>query len=553
MKILSIKKREGTNVIPLRNKEKAKAPEPQAPKVTSNQLKARLAILTETALHSRRELLQKLTDPRRDFDAECGYPDEITPEVYRDTYDRLGIAHRVVELLPKETWAMDPMVYETVESKDEDEAQKEDTEFDKAWKILVKKRNVWHHLQRIDEVSGIGRFGVLFLGFSDGQELDQPVLGVEDPQATPKSELVGNQEEEKFPLSLLYMRSLDESLVQVLTREDNLNSPRYGKPKTYSLQFKDQVLQTSSNRTLTVHWSRVLHVAEDCLDSGIYGTPRMQAVFNHLMDIKKILGGSGEMFWRGGFPGYSFEVAPGSPAETELDEESLVEQIDEYAQGLSRYLKLVGVTAKSLAPQVADPTAHFEANLLAIAITMGCPLRVLKGTEESKLASTQDKKTWNLRLARRQDTYVTPMIIREFVDRLMDAGVLPMVEEYEVAWPDLNAATDSEKADIALKRTQALAAYVAGNVDALIAPPEFLELIMGMELEDIAEIIEAMKTYQGSIAAEAAAKGVEATGAAMAALNPEGTIGGAGKTSPGASGSEDGDTTSPEPDGIGAR
>jgi len=111
------------------------------------------------------------------------------------------------------------------------------------------------------------------------------------------------------------------------------------------------------------------------------------------------------------------------------------------------------------------------------------------------LASDQDMKTWNKRLSKRQKYYLTPFIIRPLIDRLMELGVMSAVEEYEIEWPDLNAPSESEIAEIAAKRTDAYAKYVAGNVDQLIPPKEFLMMIMEMSEEDAESIIDAAMKY----------------------------------------------------------
>ena len=68
-------------------------------------------------LTARRDWLRKLFDPRRNLDDECGYPkDQPRLEEYATLYDREPVAARVVEVLPKESWQVQPTVYE-----DEDE------------------------------------------------------------------------------------------------------------------------------------------------------------------------------------------------------------------------------------------------------------------------------------------------------------------------------------------------------------------------------------------------------------------------------------------------
>jgi len=168
--------------------------------------------------------------------------------------------------------------------------------------------------------------------------------------------------------------------------------------------------------------------------------------------------------------------------------------------GLQRYIALEGLTANQLQTQVADPASHLECQIKNVAITLGVPFRIFLGTEEAQLAGEQDIKSWNKRLARRQNEYVTPLIIRPFIERLIAFGVLPDVS-FTVDWPDLNAPSDQEKAQVALTITDACQKYVAGNVDALIQPKDWWTMIIGLTTEQ-ADAIE--KSFSGSIEDELA-------------------------------------------------
>lgn len=433
----------------------------------------------------RSTLLNKLIDDRRDIDLECGYPKELTTTQYKLMYDREGVATRVVNIYPEESWRDDPEVYE--------DEKPEDTEFEKAWKDLEMERQLYSYMAKVDEVSGIGRFGVLLLGFDDGEDLSKPVEGIGDDGAV--AERTGKDPKR----NLLYLRAFDESVVTVKEVEKDMENPRYGKPKTYTISF-DTIAATRSSsgeiRTTTsqeklVHWTRVIHVADNRRSSEVYGIPRMQTLFNRLYDLRKIAGGSGEMFWKGGFPGYSFEMDPNARALTPDQEDDLTDEIANYANGLQRYMKLQGVTVNSLEPQVADPSSHVETELELIAIAMGIPKRVFIGSEQAQLSSSQDTKRWNQRISRRQNKYLSPYIVRPTIDRLIAAGVLPAPKEsYMVSWPDLDTPSEKDKAEVLKTQMEALAKYVAGNVDQVIPQDILLTMFMGMD-EKQAKAIEA--------------------------------------------------------------
>jgi hypothetical protein len=232
------------------------------------------------------------------------------------------------------------------------------------------------------------------------------------------------------------------------------------------------------------------------MNSDIYGQPRMERVFNRLLDIKKIAGGSGEMFWKGGFPGLSLEAMPEADEQITFDPEATKDQMEKYMNGLQRYLALVGMQAKTLTVQVADPTPHLDVQLRLIATALGVPWRVFIGSEQSELASTQDTRRWNKRLVHRRETYLTPYLIRPLVDRLSAAGALPTPKELIVKWPDPEAPNKTEQTQLAQQASEAMAKYVQSGSDVLMSPFHFLTLILGMSDDEATAVVEAASSEQ---------------------------------------------------------
>ncbi len=458
-------------------------------------------------LLTRAQMWKALLDPEgRDLDKECGYPLSVGPAEYHQMYEREGVGTRVVHCLPDESWAMPPEIYETEEA--------EETEFEKVLDALNKDVRLLHFLHRADVLSGIGRFGVLLLGLDDGK---------------PLSDEASSGDKRK----LLYLRAFDESVVTVASREMDTKSPRYSLPTSYTINYTDESGVGTSTREsvgVTVHWSRVIHLADNRGMSEVYGTPRMLPVWNRLLDIRKILGGSAEMFWRGAFPGFSFEVNPELLAQgVELDKTTMRDEFEKYANGLQRYMAMTGVSTRSLAPQVVSPREQIETHMKTIAITIGIPFRVLFGSEQAELASSQDSKTWLKRVDRRREEYVTPLIIRPTIDRLIALGVLPEpAEEYQVYWPDLSAPSEMEKAQLGVTRTQALQTYIAGQVDQLVPPRQFLMGVVGMDVEEVDAIEEAAMEYAEEKAEEKEAQAQEQATQAQA----QGGAGGNGQPPP---------------------
>ena len=426
-------------------------------KVTANE-----SALINEAFTLRRDLIQKLLDDTRDLDTECGYPNVIDTADYQRMFDRNGIGNRIVRLWPEECWNSLPEVCENDDSKD--------TDFEKEWKELERKYHLFSYLYRLDVLSGIGRFGVLLIGVNDGKLLAEPI-------------------ESSNGLELIYLKVFSESVIEVKSKETDTKSPRYGLPVVYTIKTEAVDGELSAEQT-DLHWHRVIHVADNRAVSETFGTPRLKTTYNYVLDLKKTLGGSAEMFWKGGFPGIMFEVnKERTEALTTKEKKSMREEFENYSNKLQRYMALVGVTAKSMTPQVADPSNHFAAQLKAIAITLGVPYRMFMGSEQAKLASTQDTKTWNRRIAKRQNDYLTPLVIRPIVDRFIELCILKEPKEYEVKWPSLEELDPKDASEIAKNKTESMVKYVMGGVEAIMPPSQFLVMILGFTDEEAEAIL----------------------------------------------------------------
>lgn len=428
-------------------------------------------------------LQQTLGYTNRDIDRECGHPVEITTQQYGQAFERGDLAKRVVSIYPEESWQSAPEIYET-----ENETE---TEFEKRWQEVQEKHHILQLLQRADVLSGIGRFGIILLGIDDGLDLREPITGLDDRGENNSGE----------PRELIYLRAFDERLIDSVKLETNPTSPRFGQPIEYTVKFDSEWMNagttftapnTRNTTSMVVHWHRIIHLTDNRTNSEIFGEPRLKVVYNRLLDLKKIAGASPEMFWKGGFPGLFF----GAPLETkdgrkvEVDIDSVKEEYAKYAEGLQRILiGEGGVNATPIPVQLADPTAHAEVQFTLIAAAMAIPKRILMGSERGELASSQDKVAWNERLNRRREDYLSPFVIRPMLGRLMNIGILPKVETVFIDWSDLNTPSEQEKAEVAAKKTDAMAKYVASGMDALMSPFHYWTLIQGMTDKE-AEAIE---------------------------------------------------------------
>ena len=441
--------------------------------------KQRLEVLS--TMVSRLSLSQRLGKSfsgDRDLYSTLGYPTEIEYEDYRARYSRQGIAAAIIDRPIDMTWTGKIEVKEI----DNDTLQKD-------YDILDKELKLKNNFKRLDTLSSIGRFAVLLLGFNDIQTKEQ------------MAQMVTKGTGRK----LLYVKSFSESMVKIKKYDNLSSSKRYGKPVLYQISMDNISAGTSFN--VDVHYTRVIHVAGEVLENDIFGIPVMQKVYNRLMDLEKLVGGSAEMFWRGARPGITGNVAKDFEMGDNL-EESVKLQIDEFEHDLRRILVNQGVEFKTLDSQISDPINHVDIQIQMISAETGIPKRILTGSERGELASSEDKGAWLELIQTRREEYAEANIVRTFIDRCIEFGVLSEVKDgaYLITWSDLFAQSEKEKTEIGKVRSMALKDYTMNPMAQDTIPAEmFLKHFLGFteeQIEEIEEIRETQVLYEGVITDE---------------------------------------------------
>lgn len=411
----------------------------------------------------------------RDLYEALGYEKELTFQHFYTQYMRQDIAAAIINRPVTATWRGPVQVLEA----DDDET----TPLEAAWEALDDDLGLKSKFVRLDKLAGLGKYAVLFLGFSDTKN----VQGLENAVAVSKG------------LKLLYVRPLSEANATIHTWETDPTNERYGMPKLYKLRIASP--GTEDVRELKVHQSRILHVAEGLLEGNLFGQSRLEPVFNRLKDLEKLVGGSAEMFWRGARPGYHGNIDPNAQM-SEVDKDKLRIQLDEYDHNLRRFLVGSGINIQELTSQVSDPQYHVDVQIQMISAATGIPKRILTGSERGELASSQDRDNWLSFIVSRRQEFVEPTILRPFVNLMIKYKVLPapLKGSYSIAWEDLWAVNDKEKAEIGRIRADALKLYASDLTTMQMLPPDmFYKLIMGLSAEEI----ELINQYQDQMMKEA--------------------------------------------------
>ena len=480
------------------------AANPKKPELKLHRGEAKVNSLTElmtmSAIISRAQMASVLGmgfNGDRDVYQALGYDTDPTWEQYVAQYARQGFAAAVIDRPVASTWGRGFQITEAGDDKD--------TELELAWKDLEKRLGLTSMFARLDRLTGLGTYGVLLLGLSDVANKDdfrKPVSGVKH--------------------QLRYVRPFsgmsNQGDAQIQSWEIDPSNERYGQPLFYNIALRN--LSTGDQQLLTVHHTRVIHVADGLGSSEIEGTPRLQAVWNNLKNLEKIIGGSAEMYWRGARPGYALEADKDFQIPAALLED-LQTQMDEYENNLRRMLALQGMKVNPLAQQVADPTSAVDVQVQEMSATTGVPKRILTGSERGELASSQDRENQSDYIEDRQLNFAEPRIVRAVVDRLVELGILPSAsteEGYGVSWPDTREPSDMDRAKVGAVRATAIKDYASvPGAEAVVPVQSFLRECLGFT-EDQVKLIEEEKAAGAS--QEAAAPQVPPVAPAVPEVTP---------------------------------
>ena len=432
------------------------------------------AIKTLSDLMGRASIAGKLGQSfggKRELYEQLGWPKVLKFEDYRARFRRDGIARRVVRLPVQGTWGQAPTLHD-------DDDRNTETPFEQDIEALNRRLGLFAELANLDRKARLGRFAVMLLGvdgISRNDQLAEPL------------QRAGR---------VLYLKSYDESRVEIKSFEKDPTSPRFGLPLMYTIQIGES-RGGGSVSSVNVHHSRLVHVAEEADENDVYGTPALEPVFNYLAALELVVGGSAEMFWKGAFPGRAL-IADADAQWDESQTDDMKDQLDEFEHGLRRMLRLKGVTPHDLAVRVANPQHHASVLLDLIAGATGIPKRLLVGSERGELASSQDKATFASLVKDRQLNHAEPNVLRPTADRLIEVGLVrpPRDGTYETEWPDTHEPSDREKAETMKTKGQALRQFfgpmtesvaggaIRGILEGLGIDPESVELA---ELEEVGE------------------------------------------------------------------
>lgn len=428
------------------------------------------AFNSETSI-SRRDLfsngLFNTHGGERDMFEVLGYPMSLSWEQLFVAYRRMGIATRLTRGIARSCWRDIP------EIKVDDEQV-----YEEELKILAKKR-MFRKLEQADTLNRIGRFSILFVGVQDGEKPDQPL-----------GKAFGGEK----AINDIYFQAYSEDGTEVVEYEEEPSNPRFGMPVKYQLTTRtvgNEKLQVDTTSRI-VHWTRVVHIAEDALDNDLEGMSALEPIFNWLIDLIKSEGGSSEAYWINAQRILAFMAKEGVGNADPEELEQLKKEIEEFTNGMRNGIRLGNVDVKSIDTTMIDPKETILGALKLIAGATGIPLRILTGEGGGQTTGSEDKAAYNTLIKDRQDLMCSDWLM-QVLNILGMSGVIDELPiNAEVDWPVNEALNELEKSEVrkntgtALRDASQAISDIGGGLARDLTGKQLIEEVFELEHKPIA-------------------------------------------------------------------
>jgi len=391
----------------------------------------------------------------RDLYRTFGYDSYVTLQQYRFLFERGGIATRIVSSYPEDTWSDGFDVYSDTNSDI-------DTPFEQEIRDLFTRLDFLAKCERLDILAGIGHYGVLLLNFAD----------IDFKASLPKTFTSDK---------LISLLPLDELRAKIIQWDKNESSPRFGLPELYRVQIGSKSNPISKD----VHHSHIFHFVDSPLESDLFGTPRLRAVWNDLIDLIKLKGSGAEAAFRRQDPGMHISTPlfdkDGKRIKVDKKQkDEIAEKIADYRDGVSKEIYSQGLDIQLLNSNVSNFGPNVDSIMDQIAGASKIPKRKLMGSEQGKLAADQDSKGYDANCNRRKQRLAIPFI-RRFINFLIDARAISQVEEYFVDPITTESIPPQEQTAIALRMAQTNQAQSLAGGSIVYTENEIRDIATGLE------------------------------------------------------------------------
>lgn len=397
---------------------------------------------------------------------ECGYPEVITPEMFRAMYERNAIATAGVDRTIDKCWQEFPVI---LESGVDDEAT---SPWERSLKNIFER--AWTYIKEADKRNAINQYSCLIIQIKDGKKWNEPV-------DTAKLRLT------KDKAIVRYIPAWQEQIRPSQWQNDE-TADDYGQPTMWEYQ-ESRVQSANGNdgkpeRSIQIHPSRIIVLAEGALDGSIYsGVPLNRAGFNNLIDLTKIRGSAAEGFKKNAsrqlhtnYNKDSVSVS-GLAQQMGVKQEELLDLMDENIAalnaGIDAAMFTMGADVQVLSVAAADPEPAWQVAANEYCASIKKPFTIIVGQQTGRLASDEDKFDHAMTAQQRRVTWCDS-VIKQMVEWYINHGVIDAAPAngYYVKWSDLLSPSELDKAELMSKLASANQAFASSGAGLLLTADE---------------------------------------------------------------------------------
>lgn len=358
---------------------------------------------------------------------DFGWPSALTFQLLYDMWRRNGLAKAAVAKTSRKVWETHP----TLRMAADDNAK--ETSVEKEIRQRFADLRVWQRMSDAYRRSLVGDYGGVILRVADSKPFREPVDFVP-----------GGLE------GLVEIIPAWAGQLTVSEWDSDETSESYGHPTMF--QFNEAQVGATDQlkaRSFDVHPDRVIIWSDD---GTVHNRSMLEAGYNDLLTVEKVVGAGGEGFWKNAKSAPVLQI----DKEARLDQmaqamgvakDELVEamntQVDDWQKGFDKLLMLQGIEAKTLGVQLPIPEHFYAVAVQNFAASIEMPVKILVGMQTGERASQEDAQEWaRTNMGRRNDS-VIPNIM-EFVNRLERFGII-REQDWWLSWSDLTEASMPEK------------------------------------------------------------------------------------------------------------
>lgn len=413
---------------------------------------------------------------------ECGYPTEITAEMFRFAYERYSPAKAGIDRIVDKCWQTIPTILEA------DADDKASTPWELSVNDLLKKSAPF--IMEADKHNAINRYAGLIIQLKDGRQFSDSVNKTKTKRTKERA--------------ILRLIPAWEEQLKVCEWDNDENSDNYGQPTMY--EFQESEIGNRSNdgkpsRSIRIHPDRIIILSEGSFDGSMYsGVPMLRAGFNDLIDMAKVSGSSAEGFLKNASRQLAVNytgdnvTAQGLAQQMGVKVDDLLDvmndDISRLNEAIDAAMITMGADVKVLAVAPADPKPTWEVSANQYASSLKLPFTIIFGQQTGRLASDEDKTDYAMTIKFRCENWLD-WLITHFVERMIRFGVVDAApaKGFYIKWPDLLAPSELDKAELLVKLGQANTSFFNSGQVALLTVDEARNLV-GMEPIEGVELTE---------------------------------------------------------------